>query len=387
MGSTKQQIINTEHFSNYRSKTSELTAYSSREIEEGSWFERPDEANSNITLPFSWSVYRTGLEQFSRRLDDCKYMSWASLVCENCGDVVKKNAVRLSCLSAYCQNPHCIENRKRIIKNYLQRLNITSKNLIHLIFGFSKVKHFTVEERKKHLIVLRLFEKVMEKLGTPLKMVTVRDLAGRKEDLFIHYHGSQLPVKDYRKFHQNINIARERVSARLKIDFTIRSKHYRGKRGLFKYFSHRGAGVFGNIKNYETYGFPELMDLKEYYDTLYNTRKVNLYGLQPNPKGSNVPLLIDNFLSECPFCHSKHIKLIPNELIFKPPPCKCKECGLEVLPRDFCFELSSCKWCKKRGSPEFKMSKIREKFNNYLHARHKSMLKISEKDLGITTLK
>ncbi|GAH63582.1 unnamed protein product, partial [marine sediment metagenome] len=207
------------------------------------------ETNSNITKSASWNKYNQDLEKFVCRVEDCPKMSWRSLVCSRCGRIVKQNIAKLTCLSPYCRDDECIKNRVRIAQAYFEALKIKSPNLLHIIFGFAYINRFTDEEKEKQARVFSLLEKEMERLGTPLHMVAVRDI---KEidlkpltPLYVHYHTANLPVKDWRKFRQNLYRAREKIIKKSGVEFSFKFKHYRNQRGLFKYFAHRVAGVFG----------------------------------------------------------------------------------------------------------------------------------------------
>ena len=278
--------------------------------------------NSRIDVSFTWNDYEKGLESFAQRIESCSSMDWLSLGCNSCGKMIKPNCAKLSCLSPYCMDKECVKNRMRLSMRYFNSLKIKSKKLLHIVFGFPKVIEFNRGIREQHNKFFRMLKKEMQKLGTPLRMVVVRDLNGEKRDLYAHYHTANLPVKDWRKFRQNLFICREKIMKKMKIEFSIKFLHYRKTWSLFKYFSYRVAGLFQNSDK-EKFGYSRLMDLKEYYDCFYRSRKVKLIGLRaPSPQASILALTLDNLVDKCPHCSSKDISFKPNYLIedVKPPP-------------------------------------------------------------------
>lgn len=303
------------------------------------------EPQKQLDEPWTWSEYNRKLEIFASRVEGCKFMEWSSLVCPNCKNIVKPNVVKMSCMSPFCKDQECIRNKKRIALIYFNNLKITSKNLLHFIIGFPHVEKFTKEIRKQQQKVLTAFTIQMKKLGSSLRCVKVRDIEGVKGDLYVHYHFGNLPVKDYRIFHRNLNKARELVSKRLQTPFIVKSKHYRNKKGLWRYFSHRIAGVFGDLKNNQSYGYQDLMDLKEFFDTIYNSRSLSIIGLRRPEGASNLAFMIDNFPAKCQFCGEMHLKIIPNSMIEKPPDKICKSCYLLTDSRDWNYSRGCCVYC------------------------------------------
>ena len=271
--------------------------------------------NSNIEKPETWNSYEAKINLFQNRLDYCAHMSWCSLICENCNEVVKHNAAKLSCLSSYCKNPECIENRIRLVKAYLASLKLYSRNLLHIVFGFEHMERFTKSTRIKHQKVFKMLQKEMLKRGTALHMVAIRDIKKCKDGLYIHYHTANLPIKDYRKFMFNLFAARDKIIKQVGIKFAIKSKQYRNIKAIFNYFANRTAGLFGNIKTNNKYGYADLMNVRTFYDDFYKARKVQLYGLKPRAKLSVLALVLNNNIRKCPFCASEDLKLIRNELL------------------------------------------------------------------------
>lgn len=326
------------------------------------------------------------LEKFACRIEGCKLLPWASLVCNSCGTIIKSGVAKFSCLSPYCRDPFCIENRKRIATAYLKSLEIKSKNLLHTIIGFEHTGKFTKEVRDKHNLAFRLITREMKKLGTPLQMVVVRDLHGKKGDVYIHYHTANLPVKDWRKFRENLFRVREKLKLKRGINFSIKFKHYRKIEGLFKYFASRIAGDFGDIKNENNYGYASIMDIEEFYDCFYKTKKVKFIGISPRAKLSILATMLNVLITECPYCHSKDLVLMGNDRIeqlglsFKPPPPPKPPEPLKITTEKIarhicgsCFgefdgedmqEKHLCKFCYNNSGSRKKINDFNKQFEN-----------------------
>lgn len=257
------------------------------------------------------------INSLANRIEYCPDSSWASIVCKDCGAIVKKSATKMSCYSPFCQDPECIKNRKRLVFTYLKGFNISSKKVLHIVFGFPHVPKFTKDIKDHHNKVFDKIKLKMKKLGTPLKMIICRDLNGSKGDLYVHYHSLNLPVKDWRKFRQNLFICQKSIGG-----FSIKFKHYRNKLRMYKYFAKRSAGVFQNEgdKDKDAFGFPKLMNLEEYFDCFYKVRKFKLIGLKPRRKTSVLALLLDNSTLKCPVCGQTHFEIIRNEDLPNPNP-------------------------------------------------------------------
>ena len=283
------------------------------------------------------SIQDIKLENLASRIENCKFMPWASLVCRDCGRVALGNATKLSCLSPYCQCSECIKNRKRLTFAYLRGLGIKKKKVIHIIFGFPRVEKFTKEVGKEHTKILNKVVKSMEKLGTPLRMVQARDMNGFKGDLYVHYHCLALPVKDFRMARRNLFTIQSKMN-----NFAFDFKGYRNRLKMYKYISKRVAGVFQNDgdTDSQSFGYDKLMDLKEFFECIYKTRKIKLYNLSPpRQKARVLALLLDNSPFRCKHCGGKEFDLVPNdqltdfmiefEEVPSPPPPQIDECVVE----------------------------------------------------------
>ena len=292
------------------------------------------EQNERINNP-KWNKDYKVLN-LAKRIINCPEMEYCSLVCTACHKVVKVGCARLSCLSPYCLDEECVKNRMRLSMVYFNGLKIKSNKMLHIVFGFPKVKKFTKDLRSEHNKMFSMLKKEMKRLGTPLRMIVVRDLNGQEGDLYVHYHTAQLPVKDWRKFRQNLYVCRDKVMKKMKMEFSFKFIGYRKTWSLFKYFSYRVSGLFQNSDK-EKFGYNRLMGIKEYYECFYRSRKVKLINLKPSRLSVSVlALTLDNLIKICPFCGSNHLKLKPNSRIQEchPPPddiCRISEENLKKI--------------------------------------------------------
>jgi hypothetical protein len=261
--------------------------------------------------------FDSALESYASRIENCSSLPWANLKCGSCGKILIKRVAKLSCLSPFCKNPECIKNRVNILLNYFLNLKIRSKSLFHFIIGFPKVHYFTKEKRKHHLKVLRKFSDLMKKRGFPLQAAAVRDIAGKRYDLYVHYHFANLPVKDFRAFSKALKETRDQVKG-----IIVKIKGYRKFEPVVNYLARRGAGVFGDISKGNTYGYADLMDLKTYYLVFFKSRKIQLYGLKPSAELTNLAIMLDNKITKCPYCNSTNLifEIEQENNTTKPPP-------------------------------------------------------------------
>ncbi len=262
------------------------------------------------------------INKLADKIEFCPHLDWKHLVCMNCGTFAKKKIVKITCMSPFCKDSNCIINRRNLILKYFNSFHLKSKNFIHLIFGFPHVVRYDKKVRLDHQNTFRKFARYMKDLGTPLRLIKVRDVTGKKNDLYVHYHCLQLPVKNIHLFSKNLVIARKKLitqSRNKDFGFTIRNVGYRSKGALFDYFAKRLCGQFGDVKNNEGYGYPDLMNLVTYYSTFFNTKAVSLIGLRKRSAFSYVPLMVDNSPKRCENCGEMALRVIPESLFpFKP---------------------------------------------------------------------
>lgn len=368
---TQQKNINTEDNCNY---SLEQTQHPTIPTASAVGMDADVFLTSQLADLYLFDSFDFKISLFLRRLINCYKQKWAYVVCRYCGERIINNPVLLTCLSPYCNNPECVENRRQLAYKKLKSYNIRASKLIHLIFGFERIMCFSPDIRREHHKIIDEFANEMEKLGTPLHIIIVRDLTGKSFDYFIHYHGANLPVKDYRVFHRNINIAREKVCQKLSVGFTVRSKHYRSKEWMFNYFANRMAGIFGDVKANKNYSYQDIMGAKEYYLCFYNTRRIEHINLNPSKRRGNVPFMLQELPDSCSNCGCKLFKLILVENWKPPGGFYCKSCGYLEDYKDLLPAVESCRVCSKTSSPEHKMMKTQQEFANYLQAKEKSHL-------------
>jgi len=223
----------------------------------------------------------------------------------------------------------------------------------------------------------------MKKLGTPINALRIFDVNEKEGHYFMHYHFAQMPVKDYMQFAKNCQIAREKLERDEGLLFAVRLFGWRPKESLFGYFAKRMAGVYGDVEKGNRMFLADMFSLDEYAQGFFNVRSFVIIGKFPSRRLGNVLNVVLSKPSECPFCHSTRLKLVPEYSIKPPSDQLCSECELFVSPNDYFFETGLCKWCAEKLTPEYKLSKIREKFNNFLNANSKPMLESSERALSV----
>ena len=273
---------------------------------------------SRLDNPSSW-IQDERCKKYYQTILGCKTMEWRHLRCNGCKEILKHNAAKFSCLSPFCQEPECQQNRIRLIKAYLNTLKITSHNLLHIVFGFPHVQKISSSERKRYSHVFSSLKKYFK---GKLHMIVARDIKKCDDGLYVHFHAAQLPVKDFREFRADLFRARKEIIKETGIKFTFRFKGYRNKENIYRYFSRRVAGIFGNIKKQQTYGYSDFMTIQEYFEGFYRSKKIQLIDLKPRAKLSVLAIVLVDICKKCPFCGSEDIVLVPNGEIDgeEPPP-------------------------------------------------------------------
>jgi len=330
--------------------------------------EKQETINSKLTEPWTWSKERYKLERLATRIEDCKSMDWAHVCCKKCGNIVKKESVKLSCLSPFCQNSECIQNKKRIVMKYLRGLRIRSKVLYHFVVGFQPVKKITKELRAEYRKILKSVIKEIEKSHSKLHLIVVGDINKSENGLRYHFHCASLPVKDFRLLASLIQRATQKITeqnnksgtkkpiSQSKTNVGVQLIGYSNKKAIYHYFSKRASGVFGHATDETAFGYPDIMILKDYFDVFYKTKKIFLHNLKVRRGATEFINLLDNLPEKCPYCGHEKFKIIPKN-IYKPPPDRiCFECGLIVDPRDWDYSLGCCKYCALQKSFSFRKS-------------------------------
>ena len=343
-----------------------------------------------LTIQFPEPVLTASekLELYAQRIENCPNMGWANVICKDCHHIIKPEAVRFSCLSNYCQDPECLKNRIRVKLARLMSLGTYTKILYHFVIGFKPVEKLS----KSHLIkcqaqVFKVIHEV-EKTHPKLHLIVVRDINKSKGLLRLHYHVASLPVKDFRLLSNSLLRANKLVSELAGFNSIVQLIGYRGKEGIFDYFSKRASGVFGHELRGTNFSYPGVMDLKAYFETFYNTRTINLYNLSSRRVATEFIRLIDGVPESCPFCGSKSYALSLKDGYDPPDPnLICPECSnatsirvfhrhpqtiikqiydISFFPEDWDCEKGMCKLCAEKYSPAYKNKIFQQEFNKFL---------------------
>ena len=127
-------------------------------------FQRTEiQLSANVAEPKTWNNRLRIINRLAERIENCPAMEWRSLSCPKCSKVALKNAFRDSCLSPFCFDEECLKNKYRIALHRFRKLGITSRRLIHVVFGFENVDNFTKEISAQHRAVFHLLQKEMKK--------------------------------------------------------------------------------------------------------------------------------------------------------------------------------------------------------------------------------
>jgi len=341
------------------------------------------EVNERLEQAHDWISANPKAREIYLRIKACPYMGFAYWVCDTCGSIASPEPHRLTCSLRYCKDPNCVQ--ARINKNIarLEDYRIYSKKLIHFEIGFPYVKRLNKQNKWLSEAIMRKFTMLMKKLGTPINALRIFDVNEKEGHYFMHYHFAQMPVKDYMQFAKNCQIAREKLEREQGLLFAVHLEGWRPKQSLFSYFAKRMAGVYGDVEKGNRMFLADMFSLNEYAQGFFNVRSFVIIGWFPSRRLGNVLNVVLSRPLECPFCHSHKLKLVPEHSI-KPPLDKlCPECGLSVSPDDYSFETGLCRWCAEKLTPEYKMSKLREKFDNFLNANSKPMLESSERAFSV----
>ena len=163
------------------------------------YFNLPNNIPFRIRLKLIKDKYL--LEHLAQRLENCKDTGFFAQVCWDCKKI--KSITKLTCMSPFCSDKICIDMRVKQAEGYLEDLHIKSKKLMHMSIGFKPIKRLTKEHKKIQTKTLNLFCKEMQKLGSPLKMICIKDLSKRNNKrIYFHYHLAILPYMkfSFRKF-------------------------------------------------------------------------------------------------------------------------------------------------------------------------------------------
>jgi len=309
------------------------------------------------------------LEHFANRVQDCKFMDWAHLVCNDCGNIVKEKAFHLSCLSPFCKNPECIKNRIRINKALLQSYGIYTKRLYHFVVGFEPVKELTNSFRLKCDLLAKKFIKQIRSKFPNVYLIMVRDINQTTKGLRVHYHIGGFGIKDFRFFSVQLQNITKSLSECSRTPLIVSLGGYSKREGIFNYFSKRASGVFGHTSKGDDFYYSDFMKLKEYFEVFYNKRKIWFYLNNLRVRRTELIRLISHSVEKCPYCSSKSFRFSPVNT-FKPPPDKfCSECGIYVDARDWNYSLGCCRACAYHKSPGYKDKIFQREFKKFLEGK------------------
>jgi len=287
-------------------------------------------------------------EVLKRKIDSCLDMGYKMAVCGDCGAVIKQQAFKLHCSIRYC--PHCVEERVKHSRIYLNSYNIRIKRLVHFWIGFKPSYRLDKALKKEQEKIMARFYKVMEKIGSRVSAMRVFDLNKTEKGLRYHYHHAQLPIADIRKFIANCNRAEKIVKEKTGTEFSVHIVGYRPQKSLFRYFSKIMAGLYSDEKNHHSVLLKDLISLEDYAKNFFNVRSLVFVNKPRAIRRGKIDnsCLVD--IKECPLCKSKNIWLIDYQQyvdmfgIEPPPPLDEFEENSDrimniICPEDVSFDL------------------------------------------------
>ncbi len=269
------------------------------------------------------------LANLKGRLIECPYgEEFINVQCKDCKHFYP--VTRLTCLSPFCQDEKCVENRIKLAQEYLKSFKIKSKNLLHIIFSFEFCDKFTDKIKNEQSRVFNLLKKKMMKKYGVFYMMLIRDINKKPNNqIHPHYHSATLPLKDWRLFRHHLFEAREEIIKETGTKFSIKfapqlkqGKLYSNQFSLFRYFANRLAGVFGDLKKQNTFGYSDVMSLETYFKTFYNKTKIRLINIRrrvPTPEACVLAMHIKAKRLKCPNCDSTNLEICLTSQLYKPP--------------------------------------------------------------------
>lgn len=264
------------------------------------------------------------VNRFQNRIDSCPDSDWMYSQCKNSQCLHIEKAFRITCMSPFCQHQECVQNRVRVARKYLEEFQIKSPKIHHVIFNFEFCDVFTDEIRRSHSKVFSLIRKKMiKRMGRKFYAVVVQDINRKANNkIHPHYHSAVLPMKDMRLFRWHLFKVRDEIEKQTNIKFTIKFLPFKNREQVFRYLSHRIAGVFGDLKRKRTFGYSDVMDNKTYFKTFYNRRKIRLINIKhsPFPQEGVLALQISQPSQICPVCGVSEMEFRFEHQLVKPPP-------------------------------------------------------------------
>ena len=216
---------------------------------------------------FSENSYQKLLKT-SERLDNCGKFYTVKKTCLNqeCG-YSEESILKTNCFLRF--SSCCYDIRYKRALSRLNSYKIRSSRLIHLVIGFPTKENFHRNDKKTEERVMQLFTRELKKFGIFLSGLRIFDF--QETDLeFTHYHYALLPLKNL-SIH-TIQHVRNDVIQKTKKQFVVKILGYRERKGLFKYFSKRIAGKYGDYPN--EFFLENKMDLETYLENFYGVRSL-----------------------------------------------------------------------------------------------------------------
>lgn len=169
----------------------------------------------------------------------------------------------------------CYDQRYAKALKRLTSYPIKSKRLIHISIGFPKdIVPETKSSKKLMEWALTRFHRLVRK---KYNWLALRVFDMEQNGAYIHFHYAMIPeVKslDLRFLRRMIQKASKGLIK------TINVHGFRSKRGLFKYFAKRVAGLYSHNegKNKEVFFLEDIMSYAQYHELFFNVRSLVIIG-------------------------------------------------------------------------------------------------------------
>lgn len=221
------------------------------------------------------------------RLENCGSRIWRKK-CGDCGhDWFGSSSL---CGVSYCNHSHCIEFRVNRYYHKLQRYNIQSRKMFHMVIGFPLYDSYPDKaELKKQKKLLSRFDQKVRRMGYSFRRLRAFDVqitnnTDGSRKFYVHYHYAVLPEMKLGTCADDFNKAIQYVSeGRIKV---VKQLGTRRTNGLLKYIAVRLGGVFGHDDEKRSnkvstqYGYSHFLSLDEYYEKAYNVRNFSASGFK-----------------------------------------------------------------------------------------------------------
>ena len=271
----------------------------------------PDFISPDFRLDdFPREIVKSPLDRLADRIEACPTLPWGNIHCktEGCDAVLTEKPFKLSCLSNFCLDKECVENRKKIRLMKLKDYCIRSKKLYHFNMGFKDIPIAELDKKTRLLYhrAFKKFMKILKKLYPALYYLSVRDCnrpEGREDNIRLHYHVATLPHKDYRLFVSCVKTAMSQIQAETGLQCNYSLKGYQSTNAILNYFSKRSIGLFGHEKDNSLFGFRDMMNLEQYFKVFYKTKTFNSNFSFRRHQTAELVAMLNNVPQICPKCH------------------------------------------------------------------------------------